>query len=317
MPEQPRNGGRGPAFRAGFGRLLTAMVTPFTPTGEVDYGRAQSLAVTLLENGSDGVVIAGTTGEAPALTDHEKIELFRAVKEAAGRRGAVLAGTGTYSTAESIELSRAAERAGVDGLLLTVPYYNKPPQEGLYRHFEAIAAATDLPCVLYNIPGRTSVNMLPETIVRAASIPNIVGVKEASGNLDAVSKIIEEAGPGFMVWSGDDQMTLPLLAVGGYGVICVTSHLAGRQVRAMIGSYMAGRVEEAAGTHRRLLPLMNALMTVASNPIPVKHALNKLGFAVGPLRLPLWDLDDAASAKLMAEVARHQIDLPLPASSVP
>jgi 4-hydroxy-tetrahydrodipicolinate synthase len=294
-----------------FGRLLTAMITPFTPANEVDYGQAQRLAVALLDSGSDGVVVAGTTGESPTLTHDEKLLLFRAVKEAVGGRGAVIAGTGTYNTAESVGLSRAAEGAGVDGLLLNVPYYNKPTQEGMYRHFEAIAAATHLPCLIYNIPGRTSVNMLPETIVRAAAIPNIAGVKEASGSLDAVAKIVEEAGPDFCVWSGDDQMTLPMLAVGAYGVICVTSHLAGRQIKSMIEAYLAGRVDEAARTHRRLLPLMTALMTIASNPIPVKHALNKLGFAAGGLRLPLWDLDEAQSQRLMAEVSKHQIDLPL------
>jgi 4-hydroxy-tetrahydrodipicolinate synthase len=290
------------------------MVTPVAPSGEVDYGQAQSLAVALLESGSDGVVVAGTTGEAPTLTEREKVDLFRAVKEAVGSRGAVLAGTGTYNTAESIDLSRQAEAAGADGLLLTVPYYSKPPQEGLFRHFEAIAAATHLPCVLYNIPGRTSVNMLPETIIRLARIPNIVGVKEASGSLDAVSKIAADA-PDFHIWSGDDQLTLPILAVGGYGVICVTSHLAGRQIKAMIEAHLAGRSGEAAAIHQRLLPLMSALMTVASNPMPVKHALNKLGFRAGGVRLPLWDLDEAASARLMAEVARHEIDLPLGAAA--
>jgi 4-hydroxy-tetrahydrodipicolinate synthase len=291
------------------------MITPFTPSGEVDYGQAQRLAVALLDSGSDGVVVAGTTGEAPTLSAREKVRLFGAVKEAVDDRGAVLAGTGTYNTAESIELSREAERAGVDGLLLTVPYYSKPSQEGIYRHFEAIAAATHLPCVLYNIPGRTSVNMAPETIVRAASIPNVVGVKEASGSLDAVARIVEEAGPEFRVWSGDDQLTLPMLAVGGYGVICVTSHLTGRQVKAMIEAHLAGRASEAAALHRRLLPLMNALMTIASNPVPVKHALNKLGFDAGGVRLPLWDLDAAASSRLMAEVSRHQIDLPIAAGA--
>lgn len=309
MSESNRNGAPATAGES-IGRLLTAMVTPFTPEGEVDYAGAQRLARDLLASGSEGVVVSGTTGEAPTLSRDEKLRLFRAVKEAVGSDGAVLAGTSTYDTRESVEMSREATAAGVDGLLLTVPYYSKPPQEGLYRHFEAIAAVTDLPCVLYNIPGRTSVNMTPETIVRLARIPNIVGVKEASGSLDAVSKIVEEA-PGFRVWSGDDQMTLPILAVGGYGVICVTSHLAGRQMKAMIEAYVAGRVDEAAAIHRRLLPLITALMTVASNPIPVKHALNALGFKVGGLRLPLCDLDQAASERLMAEVRRHQIDLPV------
>ncbi len=294
MAESARNGSHKSSPTTGFGRLLTAMVTPMTASGDVDYGQAQRLAVALLDSGSEGVIVAGTTGEAPTLSEREKVALFHAVKEAVDDRGSVIAGTGTYNTAESIELSREAELAGADGLLLTVPYYNKPTQEGLYRHFEAIAASTHLPCILYNIPGRTSVNMLPETIVRTAGIPNIVGVKEASGNLDAVAKIVDEGGPGFRVWSGDDQLTLPMLAVGGYGVICVTSHLAGRQIKTMIEAHLAGRVDEAGRIHRRLLPLMTALMTVASNPIPVKHALNQLGFAAGPLRLPLWDLDEAA-----------------------
>jgi 4-hydroxy-tetrahydrodipicolinate synthase len=296
---------------APFGRLMTAMVTPFDASGEVDYGVAQRLARDLLACGSDGVVVAGTTGEAPTLSHEEKLRLFRAVKEAVGNDGAVLAGTGTYSTSESIELTREATAAGVDGVLLTVPYYNKPPQEGLFRHFEAIAASTHLPCVLYNIPGRTGVNLAPETIIRLAALPNIVGVKEASGSLDAVSKIVAEA-PHLRVWSGDDQVTLPLISVGGYGVICVCSHLVGRQMKDMIEAQVCGRVEEAAAVHRRLLPLMTALMTIASNPIPVKHALVALGYPVGGFRLPLCDLDAAASSRLMTEVQRHKIDLPVP-----
>jgi 4-hydroxy-tetrahydrodipicolinate synthase len=301
--------------RAPFGRLLTAMVTPFTAAGEVNYTQAQVLARALLDSGSDGVVVAGTTGEAPTLGRQEKLDLFRAVKEAVATDGAVVAGTGTYDTRESIHLSGEAERAGVDGLLLTVPYYSKPSQEGLLRHFEAIAGSVGLPCIVYNIPGRTSVNMLPETIVRAAATPNVIGVKEASGSLDAVSRIVEEAGPDFYVWSGDDQMTLPLLAVGGYGVICVVSHLIGRQMKRMIELHLAGQVDQAASIHRKALPLMTALMTIASNPMPVKHALNRLGFEAGPFRLPLCDLDETASARLMTEVSRHQVDLPVTASN--
>jgi 4-hydroxy-tetrahydrodipicolinate synthase len=288
------------------------MVTPFTASGEVDYGGAQRLARSLIASGSDGLVVCGTTGEAPTLSTDEEMGLYRAVKEAVGPGASVFAATSSYDTRESIEVSRQAQKTGVDGLLLVVPYYNKPSQEGLYRHFEAIATAVELPCVIYNIPGRTGVNMAPETIIRAANaMPNLVGVKEASGSLDAVGKLVAELGPEFRVWSGDDQVTLPLLAVGGYGVICVTSHLAGRQMKAMIEAYLAGRVAEAGKIHRRLLPLMTALMTVASNPVPVKHALNALGFNVGPLRLPLVDLDDETSARLMAEVRRHQIDLPV------
>lgn len=291
------------------GRLLSAMVTPFDDEGRVDYGQAQRLALALLDSGSDGVVVAGTTGEAPTLTREEKLKLFAEVKRAVDVRGVVIAGSGTYNTAESIELSQEAERAGVDGLLLTVPYYNKPTQEGLFRHFEAIARSTRLPCILYNIPSRTGVNMTAETTLRLSRIPNIVGVKEASGDLVQIARIIADAREGFRVWSGDDQMTLPILAVGGYGVICVVSHLAGTQMRDMIEAYLAGRVQEAARIHRRLLPLMTTLMTAASNPIPVKHALNGIGFRVGVPRLPLVEPDEATAERIMAAVRRQRIDL--------
>ena len=293
------------------GRLLTAMVTPFTPEGAVDYAQAGRLALALLESGSDGVVVSGTTGEAPTLTTEEKLRLFTDVKRAVGGAGAVIAGTSTYNTAESVEFSQEAERTGVDGLLLTCPYYNKPPQEGIFRHFEAIARATSLPCILYNIPGRTSVNITAETIVRLSHIPNIVGVKEASGNLEQVARIVENTREDFLVWSGNDGDTLPILSVGGYGVICVVSHLVGKQMKGMIEDYLAGRVEKAARTHRGLVPLMSTLMTVASNPIPIKHALNTVGFSVGGLRLPLCEPDQAAGEKIAAEVKRHRIDLPV------
>jgi 4-hydroxy-tetrahydrodipicolinate synthase len=296
---------------AQIGRLLTAMVTPFTPEGAVDYAQAGRLALALLESGSDGVVVSGTTGEAPTLTTEEKIRLFTDVKRAVGGAGAVVAGTSSYNTAESVELSQEAERTGVDGLLLTCPYYNKPTQEGLFRHFEAIARATSLPCILYNIPGRTSVNMTPETVVRLSRIPNIVGVKEASGNLEQVARIVENTREDFLVWSGNDGDTLPILSVGGYGVICVVSHLAGKQMKGMIEDYLAGRVEKAARTHRGLVPLMSTLMTAASNPIPIKYALNIVGFSVGSLRLPLCEPDQAAAEKIAAEVKRHRIDLPV------
>lgn len=291
------------------GRLLTAMVTPFDGEGNVDYGQAQRLARALLDSGSDGVVVAGTTGEAPTLSHDEKLRLFAAVKEAVDGRGAVLGGTGTNSTAATIELSQEAERARVDGLLLTAPYYNKPTQEGLYRHFEAVARATGLPCVLYNIPSRTGVNVTAETTVRLSRIPNIGGVKEASGDLVQIARIIDGAGDGFRVWSGDDAMTLPILAVGGYGVIAVVSHLAGAQMRQMIDHYLAGRAAEAARIHRRLLPLMQTLMTAASNPTPVKYALNQIGFRVGTPRLPLVEPEGAAAEQIVAEVRRQQIDL--------
>jgi len=296
---------------AEIGRLLTAMVTPFDDQGEVDYAQACRLAQALLDSGSDGVVVSGTTGEAPTLTHEEKLRLFAEVKQAVDGRGVVIAGTGTYSTAESIELSKEAAQRGVDGLLLTVPYYNRPPQEGLYRHFEAIARATSLPCIMYNIPGRTGTNMTAETTLRLSRVPNIVGVKEASGNLDQIARIVDGAGEEFRVWSGNDGDTLLILAVGGYGVICVLSHLTGLQMKQLIESYLAGRVDEAAKIHRRLLTLNNALMTLASNPIPIKYALNQIGFRAGPPRLPLLEPDEATGEKIMAEVRRHHIDLPL------
>ena len=291
------------------GRLLTAMVTPFDDEGQVDLEQARRLARALLDSGSDGLVVGGTTGEAPTLSHDEKLKLFAAVKEAVDDRGAVLAGTGTNNTAASIELSQEAERTGVDGLLLTAPYYNKPTQEGLHSHFEAIARATRLPCVLYNIPSRTGVNMTAETTLRLSRVPNIVGVKEASGDLTQIARIVEDAGEGFRVWSGDDSMTLPLLAVGGYGVIAVVSHLAGAQMHEMIDDYLAGRTAEAARIHRRLLPLMQTLMTAASNPTPVKYALNQLGFRVGAPRLPLVEPDAAAGERIAAEVGRQHVDL--------
>ena len=296
---------------AEIGRLLTAMVTPFDDRGEVDYAQARRLAQALLDSGSDGVVVSGTTGEAPTLTHEEKLRLFAEVKQAVDGRGVVIAGTGTYSTAESIELSKEAAQRGVDGLLLTVPYYNRPTQEGLYRHFEAIARSTSLPCIMYNIPSRTGTNMTVETTLRLARVPNIVGVKEASGNLDQIARIVDGAGEGFRVWSGNDGDTLLILAVGGYGVICVLSHLTGLQMKQLIESYLAGRVDEAAKLHRRLLTLNNALMTLASNPIPIKYALNQIGFRAGAPRLPLLEPDEATGEKIMAEVRRHHIDLPV------
>ena len=291
------------------GRLLTAMVTPFDDEGQVDYEQARRLARSLLDSGSDGLVVGGTTGEAPTLTHEEKLKLFAAIKEAVDGRGAVITGTGTNDTAASIELSQEAERIGVDGLLLTVPYYNKPTQDGLYRHFEAIARATRLPCILYNIPSRTGVNMTAETTLRLSRVPNIVGIKEASGDLVQIARIIDDAGEDFRLWSGDDSMTLPILAVGGYGVIAVVSHLTGAQMHQIIDDYLAGRTADAARLHRRLLPLMQTLMTAASNPAPVKYALNQIGFRVGAPRLPLVEPEGDAAERITAQVRRSQIDL--------
>src|SRR5919199_3005996 len=257
------------------GRLLTAMVTPFRDDGSVDYGAAQELARKLCDDGSDGVVVAGATGESPTLTDDEKLELVRAVREAIPGRS-VVAGTGGNDTRHSVELSERAMAAGADALLCVVPYYNKPPQEGMYRHFRELARVG--PVIMYNIQSRTGINMTAATTLRAAQEPNVIGVKEASGNLEQMSFVCAGAPAGFRVWSGDDSFTLPLLAVGGYGVICVTSHLAGRAMKTMIEAYLEGRNELARDIHHRLMPVINALMTTAANPVPLKCALNALGF---------------------------------------
>src|SRR5438067_12224247 len=294
-----------------FGRVLTAMVTPFDERGRVDCERAKELALALLDSGTDGLVLSGTTGEGPTLTSEEKLRLFAEVRSAIGNRGAIIAGTTNYNTAESIELSLEAADQGVDGILGTVPYYNKPPQEGLYQHFKAIAEAVDLPLLLYNVPSRTSTNMLPETTVRLSKLDNVVGIKEASGNFDGVAKIIEESAPGFRVWSGDDSATLPILALGGYGIVSVLSHLIGRQIQAMIQHFLDGRPADAAEIHRRTLPLVQS-MFVTTNPIPLKYALNRVGFAVGPPRLPLVEPDAKTAAVIDAALAEATIDLPVP-----
>jgi len=273
---------------AGFGQVITAMVTPMDRALAVDYDRAAALAKRLVEAGSDGLVVSGTTGEAPTLTDDEKIRLFRTVREAVGPRAKVIAGTGTYDTAHSIHLTREAERAGCDGVLLVNPYYNKPSQEGLYRHFKTVAESTSLPVMLYNIQGRTSVNCEPATIARLAEVPNIVAVKEASGSLDQMSQIRKLTRPEFLLYSGDDSLTLPLLAVGGTGVVSVASHLAGREIKAMIQAFQAGDIRQAQALHFRLWPLFKVLF-ITTNPVPVKAALALSGFDVGGLRLPLVD----------------------------
>lgn len=274
-----------------WGAVITAMVTPFNQDLEVNIDAAQALAELLVQTGSTGIVVSGTTGESPTLTHDEKVTLFRKVKEAVGKRAAVIAGTGSYDTAESVHLSQEAERVGVDGLLLVAPYYNRPSQEGLYQHFKTIAHAVDLPVMIYNIPGRTGVNIEPSTLLRLAEINNIVAVKEASGNLNQMSEICAQAPEGFLVYSGDDSLTLPLLAVGGVGVVSVASHLVGRDIRRMCEAFLAGQVQEARKLHHRMLPLFKALFCT-TNPVPVKAALNMLGANVGGVRLPLVEAND-------------------------
>jgi len=271
---------------AGFGQVITAMVTPMDRTLAVDYDRAAALAKRLVDAGSDGLVVCGTTGESPTLSDEEKVQMFRTVREAVRGRAKVIAGTGTYNTAHSIHLTRDAERVGCDGVLLVNPYYNKPSQEGLYQHFKAVAESTSLPVMLYNIQGRTAVNCEPATIARLAQIRNIVAVKEASGSLDQMSQIRKLTPPEFHLYSGDDSLTLPLLAVGGTGVVSVASHLVGGEIKAMIQAYQAGDVRRALAAHLRLWPLFKVIF-ITTNPTPIKAALALAGFDVGGLRLPL------------------------------
>ncbi len=294
------------------GRLITAMVTPFDEQGQVDYEQAKRLAEAMLDSGSDGVILSGTTGESPTLSTEEKLRLFAEVKGAVGDSGAIIAGTGNYNTAESIELSKEAEKEGVDGLLLVVPYYNKPPQEGLYQHFKAVAGNVNLPCILYNVTSRTSLNMTHETTIRLSEIDNIVGVKEAGSDMDQITRIIDGAKPGFLVWSGNDNETYYIMATGGYGVVSVASHLVGNQIKQMMGYLLEGDVEKAAAEHRRLLPLFKVLFVV-SNPIPVKYSLNQVGFNVGNPRLPLVPPDPKSAAQIEEVLQRYDIDVPVPA----
>jgi 4-hydroxy-tetrahydrodipicolinate synthase len=270
------------------------MITPFSEDGEqVNYAVAEKLAVHLAENGTDTLVVCGTTGESPTLTWDEEFELFQVVKSAVAGKAKVMAGTGSNSTEEAIAATQKAAKMGLDGSLQVVPYYNKPPQSGLYHHFRAIAQASpDLPIMLYNVPGRTSQNLLPETVARLAEIPNIVAVKEASGNLDQASQIRQLTPSEFAIYSGDDSLTLPLMAIGGRGVVSVASHLVGVQLQQMIQAFESGQVQAATQIHLKLFPLFKALF-LTTNPILVKTALKIQGWDVGSLRLPLCDPDEA------------------------
>ena len=290
---------------AEIGRLLTAMVTPFNDDRSVNYDAAQRLARQLCDDGSDGVIVAGTTGESPTLSDEEKVELVRQVRQALPDKN-VVAGTGTYDTHHSVQLSARAMAAGADALLCVVPYYNKPPQEGMYRHFQEIAKAG--PVIMYNIQSRTGINMTAATTVRCAELPNVIGVKEASGDISQMGFVAAGSPAGFRIWSGDDNFTLPLLAVGGFGVICVISHIAGSSMKRMIESYISGRNDEARRIHLGLLPVMGALMTTAPNPVPLKSVLNALGFPAGPFRLPLVPLSSADVDRVL-DVIRGAGDL--------
>jgi 4-hydroxy-tetrahydrodipicolinate synthase len=291
-----------------FGHVLTAMVTPFDQNGEIDFNATRTLVDYLIENGTDGIVVAGTTGESPTLTTDEKVALFKFVADTVNGRVPVIAGTGSNNTRASISLTKQAEETGVDGIMLVGPYYNKPSQEGMYQHFKAIAESTRLPIMLYNIPGRSAVNISVETIVRLSQIENIVAVKEASGNLDAIAEVINQTPSDFFLFSGDDSLTLPVLAIGGAGVVSVASHVIGNELQEMINHFKNGRVHEAAIAHRRLLPLMKGLFT-APNPAPVKAALNMTGVNVGGLRLPLLPLSDEEKSALQRILPESKVNV--------
>ena len=273
-----------------FGRVITAMVTPFDEDGSVNYAVAEKLAVHLVENGSDGLVICGTTGESPTLSWSEEYELFKVVKQAVGTKAKIIAGTGSNSTSEAIAATQKAAKLDLDGSLQVVPYYNKPPQSGLYNHFRAIAqACPDLPMMLYNVPGRTSRNLEPETVANLAQIGNIVAIKEASGDLEQACKIRVLTPSTFAIYSGEDALTLPLLSVGSVGVVSVASHLVGNQMQEMIQAFIKGKNQQARAIQVKLFPLFQALF-MTTNPIPVKAALNLQGWNVGKLRTPLCEL---------------------------
>jgi len=280
-----------------FGRLITAMVTPFDEQNRIHWGETARLIDYLIEEQkSDSLVVCGTTGESPTLTDEEKLELFRFTVEHVTGRCKVIAGTGSNNTAHTIELSKEAEKLGVDGLLLVAPYYNKPSQEGLYQHFSAIANSVSLPAVLYNIPGRTGISISAETTLRLAQIPNIVATKECAP-LDQVAEIASAAPAGFKVYSGDDAAALPAMAVGAYGVVSVASHIVGGPMKEMITGFLAGQVEEAAKLHQRLLPVFKGLFE-CPNPVAVKYALNQRGYSVGSVRLPLIPPTEAEAERI-------------------
>ncbi|MBU8608100.1 4-hydroxy-tetrahydrodipicolinate synthase [Bacillus pumilus] len=274
-----------------FGNIATAMITPFDKKGNIDFQKLSILIDYLLKNGSDSLVVAGTTGESPTLSTEEKVALFQQSVKLANGRCKIIAGTGSNNTNASIKLTKKAEEAGVDAVMLVVPYYNKPSQEGMYAHFKAIAESTSLPVMLYNVPGRTVASLAPETTIKLAQIPNIVAIKEASGDLDAMTKIIAETPEDFDVYSGDDSLTLPAVSVGAKGVVSVASHIVGLDMQQMLKSYASGQTANAAFIHQKLLPIMKQLFT-APNPTPVKTALQLKGLDVGSVRLPLLPLSE-------------------------
>lgn len=289
-----------------FGRVLTAMVTPFTADGALDLDGAQRLAAHLVDAGNDGLVVNGTTGESPTTSDAEKAQLVRAVVEAVGDRAHVVAGAGTNDARHSIELARAAEQAGAHGLLVVTPYYNKPPQEGLRRHFTAVADATGLDVMLYDIPGRSGVQIETETMVRLAEHPRIVATKDAKGDLAAASWAMARSG---LAWySGDDMLNLPLLSVGAAGFVSVVGHVVAPELRALVEAYRSGDIDKAAEIHRRLLPVYTGMFRT-QGVMTTKAALALQGLPAGPLRLPLIGLTDEQTEQLKSDLAAGGVQL--------
>lgn len=287
-----------------FGRILTAMVTPMNEQLEVDYAEAKKLALHLIEHGNDGIVVSGTTGESPTISAEEKLELFKVVKEAVGSRGYIIAGIGSNSTQASVELAKKAAQLGVDGLMAVIPYYNKPSQEGLYQHFKTIAEATPLPLMLYNIPSRCSINMLPETVLRLSEIPNITALKEASGMLDQVSQLKRILPEDFAVYSGDDSLTLPMLSLGCSGIISVAAHVIGDEMKRMVDAWFAGDTQTALQMHLKLYPMFKGVF-VTTSPVPIKYLLKYCGINAGGVRLPLVDGEE--KDRVFLDNLYHQI----------
>ena len=283
------------------GEVLTAVVTPFDADGAIDYGRFRELCAHLVETGSDGVVVAATTGEAPTLSDDEKVELWRAAVDAVGDRATVVAGTGTYSTAHSVHLTERAHDVGVDGFLVVTPYYNKPPPRGILEHFRAIASASDKPIVVYNIPGRVVLNLEAETISELAEIATVHAVKQANDDLEQARRIVADTD--LALYAGDDNLVFPFLELGGVGGVCVHTHVVGRRVREMVRRFRAGDVEAARRIDAELTPVYEILKVVV-NPIAIKAALELLGWQLGGLRLPLVEATDAEKERIRVRLER-------------
>lgn len=287
-------------------KMLTAMVTPYDADLQVNYDKAGELAQYLVDHSSDGIVVSGTTGESPVLSTTEKLQLFQRIKKQVGDQAEVWAGTGSYNTQETIHLSKEAEKIGVDGLLVVVPYYNKPSQEGLYQHYKAVAESVSIPIMLYNIPSRTGVNMVPETVARLAEIDNIVALKESTGLMDQMSMFKKIVPDKVAIYSGDDSLTLPMLALGAIGVVSIASHLIGTEIKQMMDAFAKGDIKGARDQHNQLFPMFKGLF-ITTNPVPVKEALNIMGMDVGGVRLPMYGANQAEISQLKQLLADYKL----------